>query len=95
VSTYDPSVFAEPELDLQIEVGVSARVILYNDEEHTFEEVSTQLMRATGCSSSEAEALTLTVHFKGKAMVFEGEIAPCLKVSGILEEIDLTTQVEC
>jgi hypothetical protein len=35
-----------------------AKVILYNDDWHTFEEVIVQLMKATGCSRERAEALT-------------------------------------
>lgn len=90
--TIDP--FDNPELDIVVETDVLARVILFNDEEHTFEEVISQLMRATGCPIEKAHALTLEVHSRGKAMVFEGEVGNCLKVSGVLEEIDLNTQIE-
>lgn len=83
-----------PELEEQVEVGLAARVILYNDEEHTFDEVIEQIIRATGCSYEHAEGLTHEVHFRGKAMVFEGAMPNCLQVSSILEEIALHTQIE-
>lgn len=70
------------------------RVILFNDEIHTFDEVIGQLIKATGCSSARAEALAWEVHTKGKAVCFEGALGDCLRVSGVLEEIGLHTQVE-
>ncbi len=77
-------------------IGTSdaAKVILYNDEVHTFDEVIIQLIKAIACSPEEAEAIAWEVHSKGKAMVYEGEIPDCLRVSGILEEIALHTQIE-
>ncbi|MCS6965323.1 MAG: ATP-dependent Clp protease adaptor ClpS [Candidatus Kapabacteria bacterium] len=75
-------------------VDLPARVILYNDDWHTFEEVILQLMKATGCGRERAEALTWEVHIRGKAAVYEGTLAECLRVSNILEEIALHTQIE-
>lgn len=71
-----------------------AKVILYNDDWHTFEEVIVQLMKATGCGRERAEALTWEVHTRGKAAVYEGSLAECLRVSGVLEEIALHTEIE-
>jgi ATP-dependent Clp protease adapter protein ClpS len=72
----------------------SCKVILFNDDWHTFDEVIAQLMKATGISYQKAEALTLEVHEKGKACVYDGELSECLRVSSILEEIALYTQIE-
>lgn len=72
----------------------AAKVILYNDEIHTFDEVIVQLIKAIGCSPEEAESIAWEVHSKGKAKVYEGEMPDCLRVSGILEEIALNTQIE-
>jgi ATP-dependent Clp protease adaptor protein ClpS len=71
-----------------------ARVILFNDEIHTFDEVIAQLVKATRCSAARAEALALEVHTSGRAVVFGGELVRCMEVSGILEEIKLMTQIE-
>ena len=71
-----------------------AKVILFNDEVHTFDEVITQIIKATRCETAKAEALTWEVHSRGKAMVYEGPMPECLQVSGILEEISLHTQIE-
>ncbi|MFC2130273.1 ATP-dependent Clp protease adaptor ClpS [Bacteroidota bacterium] len=72
----------------------ASKVILYNDDWHTFDEVINQIMKAAGCSKSEAEGMTWEVHNKGQTCVFEGDLPECLRVSSILEEIALHTQVE-
>lgn len=73
---------------------LASKVILFNDDIHTFDEVISQLIKATGCSSEKAEQLAIEVHTKGKAVVFEGDIPDCMRVSSILEEIGLHTQIE-
>lgn len=89
----------EKERQLQVEVlveeAVSAawRVMLFNDEVHTFEEVIGQIIKATGCPRGTAEDLTWTVHRQGKAQVYEGEFEECLKVESVLAEIDLITRI--
>jgi ATP-dependent Clp protease adaptor protein ClpS len=76
------------------DIVLQARVILFNDEIHTFEEVTHQIILAINCGVTMAEALTYEVHFKGKAVVFDGALEECMRVSAILEEIALNTQLE-
>lgn len=80
--------------EVQEEVETSWRVILFNDEVHSFDEVILQIIKATGCSKTRAVELTNEVHFKGKANVYEGSFPECLRVSGILQEIALITEIE-
>ena len=75
-------------------ISLGSRVILFNDDWHTFEEVIAQIIKATKCSFIEARDKTFEVHVNGKAVVYSGEMADCLRVSGILEEILLHTQIE-
>jgi ATP-dependent Clp protease adaptor protein ClpS len=103
---YINNVDSIPLLSEQVEEGVlldedigngttnAAKVILFNDDWHTFDEVINQIIKATGCSLDKAESLTWEVHNKGKAMVYSGDMDMCLKVSGVLEEINLHTQIE-
>jgi ATP-dependent Clp protease adapter protein ClpS len=70
------------------------KVILFNDDIHSFDEVIAQLIKAIGCSSARAEAIAWEVHTTGKAVCYEGDLGECLRVSGILEEIGLHTQIE-
>jgi ATP-dependent Clp protease adaptor protein ClpS len=76
------------------DISLGSRVILFNDDWHTFEEVIAQIIKATKCSFIEARDKTFEVHVNGKAMVYSGEMEDCLRVSGILEEILLHTQIE-
>lgn len=74
-------------------VEIPGKVVLYNDDWHTFDEVIFQLMKAVNCSLVQARNFAFEVHFKGKAIVFTGGLTHCLKVSSVLEEIALHTQV--
>ena len=87
------SVGFEVEEKVKSEIGIPAKVILYNDDWHTFDEVINQLIKAIKCDYHTAEALTWEVHTKGKAVVFEGDLNEALKVANILEEIDLSVEV--
>jgi len=81
-------------IDDSIGTSEPSKVILYNDEIHTFDEVIVQLIKAINCTAEHAEGIAWEVHTKGKALVFGGEMSECLKVSSILEEIGLNTQIE-
>lgn len=89
-----------PETDVAVEEEKEERtddpwrVILYNDEIHTFDEVISQLIKATGCSTSRAEKLAWEVHTTGKAAVYEGSFEECFRVQGVLREIQLVTEIE-
>jgi ATP-dependent Clp protease adapter protein ClpS len=69
-------------------------LILFNDSYHEFEEVISQIMKATGYGYNKAEAITMEVHTKGKAAVISGELEKCLKAQAVLEEIALRTAIE-
>ncbi|MBI2794997.1 MAG: ATP-dependent Clp protease adaptor ClpS [Ignavibacteria bacterium] len=90
----EPFVIDKPELDVDVEISIEARVILFNDAEHSFDEVIEQLIKAVGCTQEQAEAMTFEVHVRGKAAVYEGQVTECLRVSTILEEIALHTRIE-
>lgn len=93
-----PSV--KPEVEVLVEsqeeekVNTPWKLILYDDDIHTFDEVIQQLIRALGCSVSKAEELTYKVHFDGKAIVYEGSFEECLKINSVLQEIQLVTEIK-
>lgn len=70
------------------------RVILFDDDVHTFDEVIAQLKKALGCSNEHAEKLTMKVHNEGKAQVYEGSFEDCFEVNGVLKEIQLITEIK-
>jgi ATP-dependent Clp protease adapter protein ClpS len=87
-----------PEIETDVTDGTAtdnpSKVILFNDNTHTFEDVITQLQKAIGCSRDKGEALAWEVHTRGRACVYVGEMDECLRISGVLEEIALHTQIE-
>ena len=70
------------------------RVILFNDAVHSFEEVISQVMKATGCGSTDAEQIAWTAHTNGKALAFLGGFEDCFRVQRVLREIELVTEIE-
>jgi ATP-dependent Clp protease adaptor protein ClpS len=82
------------ELEEDVAIQEPAKVILFNDEVHTFDEVIVQLIKAIKCTQTRAEALAWEVHNSGKALVYTGELIKCMEVSHVLEEIELLTQIE-
>ena len=89
-----PDVEVLVENDVEERLDTPWRVILYNDEIHSFEEVIVQLIKATGCSTSQAEAYAWEAHSRGKAGVYEGSFEDCFRVQGVLREIQLVTEIE-
>lgn len=87
---------ATPETNVETEPKAAkpARVIVYNDDWHTFDEVILQLIKATGCDEATAEAHAWTVHTQGRAMVFSGAREDCERVAGVLREIRLQVEVD-
>ena len=97
---------AEPDVDVDVLVEEDVeddaeerheepwKVILYNDDIHSFDEVILQLIKATGCSTAEAVRITFKAHLKGKALAFTGTFDECFRVNGVLREIQLVTEIE-
>lgn len=87
---------ADPVADVADETRVALpwRVILFDDDIHTFEDVIVQLMLATSCSADHAARIAFTVHTTGKAVCFEGSFEACFRVKNVLDEIALVTQIE-
>ena len=88
-------ILPEPEINEEEDIGsdFESRVILFNDDWHTFEEVIVQIMKAIKCTFELARKKTFEVHVKGQAVIYSGKLADCIKVSSVLEEIALHTQV--
>lgn len=87
----------EQELAEPTDIDVSSKgftLILFNDSDHDFEEVISQVMKATGYGHDKAEAITMEAHNKGRAAVLTGELESCLLAQSVLEEIALRTSIE-
>lgn len=64
-------------------------VILFNDEEHTFQQVEIQLMRALECQFALAQSLAHRVHARGHAVVAITNHDRAFRIAGILKQIEL------
>lgn len=93
-SSLEPTPESESEEAVEEQIDLPWRVILYDDDVHTFDEVIAQIMKATGVSLAKAEKLTWQVHNEGKAMVYEGEFEKCLMVDSVLKEIQLISEIK-
>ena len=86
--------------DVEVEVAVEDRVetpwrvVLYDDDVHTFDDVIVQVVKATGCTPERAARHAWTVHTEGKDCVYTGEFFECLRIQGVLREIELVTEIE-
>lgn len=89
-----PGVEESPETTTDTGEDTPWRLMLYNDEEHTFDEVINQLIKALGCSIAKAEDITYRVHNHGKAQVYEGTFEECFRINSVLQEIQLITEIK-
>ncbi len=89
-----PGVETEEQAEVEDSVDTPWRLILFDDDIHTFDEVIHQLIKALGCSVEKAREMTFKVHNDGKALVYEGAFEECLKINSVLQEIQLITEIK-
>ena len=75
-------------------LGRPFNVILFNDDHHSMDEVTVQIVKATGLAPGRAQAIMLAAHHSGRAVVITAHKERCEHVSAILEEIRLGTKIE-
>lgn len=88
-----PAPTADPQAD-DPETAGPYIVIVYDSEWHTFEQVETQLQKATACTLEKAEAFAMEIHTSGRAIVFSGPVEKCERVASILREIRLQVETD-
>lgn len=69
------------------------RVILFNCDCHSFDEVERVLIKATRCSLAKARAISTEVHTKGSAIVYNGPRERCEAVAEVIGSIGLAVKV--
>ena len=90
----NPAVAPVEEVAVEDRVETPWRVILFDDDIHTFDEVIVQLIKAVGCTTEQAQRHAWTVHTQGKDCVFQGDFFDCFRVQGVLRQIQLVTEIE-
>jgi ATP-dependent Clp protease adaptor protein ClpS len=74
--------------------GEGYRVLLYNDDEHTMEEVVVQIVMAINCPITHAEEIMLRAHTQGCATVVITGRNEAHRVARVLREIGLIVVVD-
>jgi len=93
MTEHKPQETTEIQKEEDVAIKPPFKVVLFNDDYHSFDEVINQLIKAIKCSFEIARDFAFEAHVKGKAIVFNGTLTECLKVTSILEEIELHTQI--
>ncbi|MDX6768047.1 MAG: ATP-dependent Clp protease adaptor ClpS [Elusimicrobiota bacterium] len=69
------------------------RVVLFNCDCHSFDEVERLVMQATRCTLSRARELSHEVHTKGSAVVYKGVRERCEAVADVIGSTGLQVKV--
>lgn len=80
--------------DLDLNLDRPWNVILYNDDWHPFDEVVSQVQKATGYSLEKAEMITYEAHTAGRAVAYTGAKDECHRVATVLREIRLLVEID-
>jgi ATP-dependent Clp protease adapter protein ClpS len=80
--------------DAGTSLGSPHTVVLHNDEEHSMEEVTAQIVKAIACSPQRAEEIMYEAHSKGRAVVIASHLERCEHVASVLEQIGLRIDIE-
>ncbi len=80
--------------DVLLEEVLSQKIVLFNDDVHTFDDVIDALIKVCGHEPIQAEQCTILVHFKGKCAVKEGEYEELEPMCTALLERGLTAEIQ-
>jgi len=70
------------------------KIILYNDDIHTFDFVINMLMRYCNHTLNQAEQCALLTHYKGKSSVKTGTYEKLLPIASTLSDKGLSVEIE-
>lgn len=73
--------------------GESCKVVLFNCDCHTFDEVEKIVMKATRCTLSRARRISSEVDSRGSAVVYDGPLERCEAVAEVIASIGLRVKV--
>lgn len=69
------------------------KLIIYNSD-HIWDDVTSQLHKATGYDIVHCEQIAVIAHTKGKAVVKSGDLEELENINTVLKEIDLITSID-
>ena len=83
-----------PELDLEVAEKIENKIVLFNDEVNTFDNVIDMLVDVCDHTAIQAEQCSLIVHYKGKCNVKTGDINDLEPRCSKLLEAGLTAEIQ-
>lgn len=81
-------------VDVLEETGILSQLVLFNDEQNTFDFVIESLIKVCKHDPMQAEQCTLIVHFKGKCAVKEGDFDTLEPMCTALLDRGLTAEIQ-
>jgi hypothetical protein len=77
-------------------LGSPYNVILFNDNDHSFDEVVAQVMNSVKCGAAKAQQITMEAHTTGQSIAFSGNRERCEHVDSLLAgpPCRLTTDIQ-
>ena len=69
------------------------KVVLFNCDCHTFDEVENVVMKAIRCTLSRARQISNEVNSRGSAIVYDGPLERCEAVADVIGAIGLKVKV--
>lgn len=88
------SVEIEEEIDISELLTDTKKLIIYNDDVNTFDFVIECLMEVCKHDALQAEQLTILIHYKGRAIVKEGELKKLEPMCTALADKGLSAVIE-
>jgi len=83
-----------PTVDSEKKLDHPWRVVLYNCDCHSMDEVVFALQRATGCSLEKAESIMYEAHQRGRAICYSGPKLECERVVSVLRTTKLQVELD-
>lgn len=75
------------------ERGEPWKVILFNCDCHSFEQVESILVKAVRCGLAQARAFSWEIHSKGSAVVYTGPLERCEAIADAIGAIGLQVKI--
>ena len=92
--SFNTKPFQESESELLTDEKPNHRLILYNDDYHTFEFVIETLIKVCNHDLIQAEQCTYLVHYAGKCVVKEGNFSKLEPLCTALHDRGLTAEID-
>ena len=80
--------------EVTTQTSKDTKLVLFNDEVHTFDDVIEALVSVCGHDSVQAEQCTYIIHYKGKCAVKEGCETKLIAMCTALHDRGLTAEVQ-